>query len=235
MNGLPDKRNDLDLNKRALLVMLAGIFAICAAIAGVNFLWESAFSPFLSFGEPLLDESQLRTQFAVEITQTAQSQATDVTSITNEPTQGVFITETLTPQPVPQMVPSPGSPQRFLSEIGIPNGTSLTVTVDVGTIHVITSGPVCVDDMCLSGGERRGSVVILLPRAVPYTLTNLVPTQNWHGAYYAIEEQWQILAEVTIAGMQMPGNCTGGFPCTVIDVLVIGSEGIVAQYTEQSQ
>jgi hypothetical protein len=122
-------------------------------------------------------------------------------------------------------------PQRFLSEGNIPDSTMLKVDVGSGTIHCLTSGPVCFETTCLPGGENRGSVVILLPRGESYTLTHMVPTQNWHGAYYGQLDQWNLLAEERISAMQKPGNCTDGRACSIVDVLVIGEEGIVAHYT----
>lgn len=71
MSNLPDSQDGLGFNKRALLVVLGGVFAVCAAIAGVSFLWERALSPFLSIDELSINANQIRTQVAIELTQTA--------------------------------------------------------------------------------------------------------------------------------------------------------------------
>jgi hypothetical protein len=168
---------------------------------------------------------------------------------TNTPEQSVDMSESPINTPMPPTLPSqtkiqptsntsPSSqptiisfPKRFLSETGIPNDTMLKVNVEPDTIHVITSGPVCFENICLPGGENRGSVVILLPREEHYNLTHMVPTQNWHGAYYAQPDQWPPLAKERVTQMQMPGNCTDGKACSIVDVLVISEEGIVEHYT----
>lgn len=121
-------------------------------------------------------------------------------------------------------------PERFYSESGIPNSTSLKVKVDPETIHILTSGPICVDRTCLSGGKNRGSIVILLPREKEYTLTNLIPAQNWHGAYSGQPDRWKLLVEVKVNEMKMSGNCTGGKACEIVDILVVGPNGVISQY-----
>jgi hypothetical protein len=136
-----------------------------------------------------------------------------------------------------QVLPSI-TPVQILSSNGVPpyGETTLTVQVIEGTIHVFTSGPICVagTGYCLVGGEGKGSVTVLLPRAEPYLLTNLVPTQNWHGAYQASIDQWQSLANGAAAGMKSksPDNVNCGRGCDSVDVLVVGTEGVVTLYNQ---
>lgn len=124
-----------------------------------------------------------------------------------------------------------GIPQPFRSEDGIPNGAEMSILVEAGTMHVLTSGPLCVDGTCLPGGERRGSVAVLLPGEASYRITGLVPSQNWHGAYRAAENTWEVIANDRVQSMKRPGNCTGGSGCEVVDVIVVGPAGIVTQYS----
>ena len=155
------------------------------------------------------------------------------------PPIGPAPTQTLPPQPMPtvrqaepvQKSPTIPAPRLYLSEGDMPQGSTLTLKIDPGSIHAVTSGPVCVENTCLPGGEDRGSVIVLLPRENPYVLTGLVPTQNWHGAYYAGEDQWRAIADDRIASMKSTGNCTGGTACAVVDALVIGAKGIISRYS----
>ena len=140
-------------------------------------------------------------------------------------------TITTNPQPSESSSTENVFPERFLSDTGIPNATSFVLQVEPGTIHTWTSGPVCVSDVCLPGGEQRGSVVIMLPKNDAYILTDLVPGHNWHGAYYGEANQWEILAEVIVNTMKKPGNC-GTSPCNIIDVLVVGPNGVVTQFVK---
>lgn len=72
---------------------------------------------------------------------------------------------------------------RILSDGAAPeNSAHLTVSVPEGTVHVITGGPLCVESVCLPGGEERGSVLILLPRGRPYEIGSLIPNQNWRAS-----------------------------------------------------
>jgi hypothetical protein len=125
---------------------------------------------------------------------------------------------------------------------GIPGAgeTELSIPVNFGEVHVITSGPVCVSgtEICLLGGvdsQKRGSVVVLLPRDEPYLLTGLVPLNNWHGSYTAQTNHAQALAESWANEMteKLPSNmnCDGG--CDIIDILIIGPDGVVESYTVQ--
>lgn len=123
------------------------------------------------------------------------------------------------------------SPQRYISEENLPDGTFMSVTVPVGEIHAMTSGPICVAEVCLPGGEDRGSVVIFLPGAT-YNVTGLVPKWNWHGAYYATPEQWRVIADQMVGDMRNPDNCSGGDGCSIVDVLVVSPDGVVEQYQE---
>lgn len=148
-------------------------------------------------------------------------------------TSGAAVTSvqsTVTSQQVTQQ--SPTLPQNFLYEDRIPNDTSMTITVNNGEIHAVTAGQICVMDVCLPGGVDRGSVVVLLP-AAEYELTGLVPMWNWHGAYYGTPDQWRILAEQLAKEQKIPGTCSDGDGCSIVDVLVIDPNGIVDQYVDE--
>lgn len=119
----------------------------------------------------------------------------------------------------------------FLSEAGIPKGPSMTISVNSNELHAVTSGPICVERICLPGGSDRGSVVILLPQA-QYEITGLTPYWNWHGGYYGSADKWNVLATELARQQKIPGTCSDGDGCSIVDVLVVGPKGIVAQYTE---
>ena len=152
----------------------------------------------------------------------------------------VVVTTTLPPRPVVQPpTPLPASPQIFSSEDRIPPSgvTTLAVRVNVGEVHAITSGPICVSEfgVCLPGGaygQQRGSVVILLPRDKPYSLTGLVSQNNWHGSYYADIGYARSLAETLARELMVKSasnvNCDGG--CNTVDILIVGAEKIEASY-----
>ncbi len=132
----------------------------------------------------------------------------------------------------PSQTPMPGF-SFYFGEIPVVADGTWDVAVDNGEIHVWTSGPVCVAGVCLPGGETRGSVVLMLPSEQPYLLTGLVPGANWHGEYLVPNnEQWQELADDRVNSMRLKGNCTDGLSCSIVDVLVVGPDGIVHQYFE---
>jgi hypothetical protein len=206
-----------------------GVLLLLAILSQITPLVAEGFNPAPT--SPLEETSAISlTETAIVATQTA---------LEDELAQAQTSDETQPPPTIleqaqtPATTPRTGFPQRFLSETGIPPGTTLTIEVDPETLHVVTAGPACLEGICVPGGEQRGSVIILLPRDEPYTLTNLVPTQNWHGAYHGSPEQWEILAEDRVAAMHMANNCTGGNPCAIVDVLVVGPEGVVSQYIDQ--
>lgn len=121
---------------------------------------------------------------------------------------------------------------------GIPySGTTWAVDVAPDEIEVLTAGPACIAGVCLPGGTERGSLIILLPGAevIHYEVTGLIAGSNWHGAYRPLgdpanESTWRALANDRISAMQQAPNCTPGTGCKVIDVLVVGPNGVVAQW-----
>ncbi len=140
--------------------------------------------------------------------------------------------ETALPSPTPEpVVIEVTAPQRFFDEDHIPDGSSMTITVNGGEVHAMTSGTICVADVCLPGGTDRGSVVIFLPTAT-YKVTELTPTWNWHGAYYATSDQWEIIADKLVREQKIPGTCSDGDGCSIVDVVVVGPNGIIAQYQD---
>lgn len=124
------------------------------------------------------------------------------------------------------------SPQRFISNTGIPSGGTYLVNVNSGEMHVWTGGPLCVLGECLAGGFNRGSVVIMRSIQGTYDveLTNLVPENNWHGGFRASSQYWSTLVEETIQGMKKAPSCTAGKGCEFVDVIVIESGQIVEQF-----
>ncbi|MCB0310789.1 MAG: hypothetical protein KDD42_06125, partial [Bdellovibrionales bacterium] len=131
------------------------------------------------------------------------------------------------PQPTAQPSQNPGSNaaagdstvpaplRQFDSEHNIPpiGQSTLNIKVNDGELHIVTSGPICVSSIrrCLPGGangEKRGSVVVLLPSENTYQLTGLVALENWHGSYYGYEEQAIGMAEKSARGMLLidPSN-----------------------------
>lgn len=150
----------------------------------------------------------------------------------NNPTSQQSQTETLlssvTSEPV---VVEVTYPQLVSTRTGIPNDTFMDVTVNDGEIHAMTSGTICVADVCLPGGTDRGSVVIFLPNAT-YKVTGLNPKWNWHGIYHAKPEQWEIIAGQLSSEQKIPGTCSDGDGCSIVDVVVISPTGIIAQYQD---
>jgi hypothetical protein len=126
----------------------------------------------------------------------------------------------------------------YESEGGIPySGKEWVVDVAPGEIEVFTGGPMTISGVSLKGGETRGSVLILLPGAkvTRYTVTNVLPGSNWHGSYHPTlvdESVWRALANDRVTAMiNSQDNCSLGLGCTTVDVLVIDSTGVVAQWT----
>lgn len=93
----------------------------------------------------------------------------------------------------------------------------------------MTAGTIEVVGVALPGGKDRASVVILLP-ATTYSVTQLNPGWNWHGAFYASE--WEPLVEVLVAQQRIPGTCSDGDGCSTVDVLVVGPNRVISQYQE---
>lgn len=166
-------------------------------------------------------------------------------TLDNTPSQIPTVAPTVRVIPTSTNVPAtslPASPIQFSSVDKIPNSgeTTLTIPVANGELHTVTAGPICISgyDACLPGGaygQNRGSVVVLLPRSEAYFLTGLVPLNNWHGSYYARTNHAQNLAEYLANGMMEKSssnvNCDGG--CNIIDVVIVGEDGIVASYQLQ--
>lgn len=134
---------------------------------------------------------------------------------------------TVSPTSEPILLPV----QNISSLENIPEGSTYSITAETGTLHIVTAGPICVEGVCLPGGEDRGSVIVFLPRQNPYQLSNLVPRHIWHGAYFGQPDQWEELANIGISSMKDPaiGNCTNG--CDILDLLVVGEQGVVYQDT----
>lgn len=136
------------------------------------------------------------------------------------------------PAPVENFTP-------YESEGGVPfSGSEWNADVAPDEIEVLTAGPLTIAGVSLKGGETRGSVLILLPgtKVVTYKVTNLLSGSNWHASYRPLsanETTWRALAADRVAAMQLSPNCTPGKGCLVVDVLVIGPAGVVAQWTVQ--
>lgn len=151
-------------------------------------------------------------------------------------------------EPAPPVVDQPNQPEdndpipvaplrEFGSEHNVPAAGQSTMNIKVndGELHIITSGPICVPTVgqCLPGGsngERRGSVVVLLPSQNTYLLTGLVAQENWHGSYYGLEEQAVDMAQKSASNMLVKRadnvNCGGG--CDIVDMLVVKGSSIIA-------
>ncbi|MCI0561680.1 MAG: hypothetical protein MN733_24590 [Nitrososphaera sp.] len=115
-----------------------------------------------------------------------------------------------------------------------PSGIStMEIVVRAGEIHAITAGTISVAGISLYGGQDRGSVVVLLPSAT-YNVTDLNPTFNWHGVFHLEPNEWQSLADVLAAQQMIPGTCSDGDGCSIVDVLVVGPNGKVSQYEKGS-
>lgn len=122
---------------------------------------------------------------------------------------------------------------------GIPyNGTDWNVDVAPDELEVFTGGPMSIDGTSLSGGETRGSVIVFLPdpnKVVHYTVNDVIAGSNWHASYRPLDPQskstWSALADFTVANMHKAPNCTPGKGCSVVDVLIVGPNGIIANWT----
>lgn len=171
-----------------------------------------------------------RSDFSVDLVNSFENTCDDGVSTENHGSESAPIeaesveTEVSTPIVVEVI-----SPRQFLDQHNIPNETFMTVTVPNGEIHAMTAGPICVADVCLEGGEDRGSVVIFLPEA-SYEVSGLNPTYNWHGAYYASVDQWQVIADKLVDEQKIPGTCDVSTGCGFVDVVVVSPTGVVAQY-----
>jgi hypothetical protein len=115
---------------------------------------------------------------------------------------------------------------------GIPAGNSMTIRVQNGEIHAMTAGAISVAGVSLPGGRDRGGVVILLPSAI-YSITDLHPTYNWHGVFRLEPNEWASLADVLAAQQMIPGTCVATEGCAFVDVLVVGPNGVIAQYEKR--
>jgi hypothetical protein len=103
----------------------------------------------------------------------------------------------------------------------------MVISPEIGTVDVLTSGPIRVMGVKLPGGVTRGSVVVFLPGA-SYQVSDLVPRQNWHGAYRLAASQWQLVVSDRVDAMLTTPNCTTG-RCAFVDWLVVGPTGVVAR------
>lgn len=185
------------------------VVVIDEAVYEIPFSFRSDFSVDLvdSFENDCDDEESTGIQ-------SSESESTDAETVESEVSSPVVVEVT--------------SPRQFLDQHNIPNETFMTITVPNGEIHAMTSGPICVADVCLKGGEDRGSVVVFLPEA-SYEVSGLNPTYNWHGAYYASIEQWQIIADKLVNEQMIPGTCDVPNGCIYVDLVVVSPTGVVAQ------
>jgi len=203
-----------------MLKILTGVLG--AILIGL-LIWGLAFSGF--------------TPKVVESTAEVTVEVTRVVTVVVTPTPAPS-SPSATPAAVAQ-APSSGDLPLYESEGGIPyNGTDWNLDVAPDEIEVLTSGPATVAGVKLPGGTNRGSVIVFLPASsevVRYTATGLLPGSNWHGAYrplVADEAMWRRIAEDRVQAMMVAPNCTPGKGCKVVDVLVVGPTGKVAQWTE---
>ena len=173
----------------------------------------------------------------IAVTPTVRPSASVETPINPGPEQRVIV---VAPTPAAEEATRAfaGAPRLVQSEVRIPaTGTSLALRVSPGQVHIVTCGPIRVFDFALPGGADRGSLVLLLPDetdTVDYLLEDLVPTHNWHGVYElgrhpSGEDIEFILAEKLPETKRAP-NCIDG--CDVLDVLVVGPDGIVVHETQ---
>lgn len=126
---------------------------------------------------------------------------------------------------------------------GIPFPTANMIEADVAPdeIVVITGGPMVAAGKNLPGGETRGSVVLFLPdpaKVIHQKVTDLLPGSNWEGRYRPLaspnsETTWRGLANDRVVAMKVAPNCTPGRGCAIVDVLIVGPSGVVAQWTVQ--
>jgi len=175
----------------------------------------------------------LMTQNAQMATQIASLAEAEVPEVESTPIQQVVQPA----QPAVPVIVSEWTP--YESEGGVPfNGTTWSADVAPDELEVLTSGPACIAGVCLSGGTERGSVIILLPgsEVIHYDVTGVIAGSNWHGSYRPItsptaESTWRSLAKDRVKAMKIAPNCTSGKGCKVIDVLIVGPSGIIAQWT----
>jgi len=177
-------------------------------------VYEIPFSFRSDFSVDLVDSFENNCDEESSGTQGSESESTDDDTVESEASSPVVVEVT--------------SPRQFLDQHNIPNETFMTITVPNGEIHAMTSGPICVADVCLEGGEDRGSVVLFLPEA-SYEVSGLNPTYNWHGAYYASIEQWQVIADKLVNEQMIPGTCDVPNGCVYVDLVVVSPTGVVAQ------
>jgi len=216
---------------RNLLQTLTWILIVVILCMGV-------FATALWVGKNILLPIYDRYQAAVQAQQVVPTQTLWVLVVTATPFQPELTT---TPQVenLVMVISTPGDWVPYESEGGVPyNGTTWSVDVAPDELEVFTAGPACIAGVCLPGGTERGSIIILLPgeQVVHYDVTGVIVGSNWHGSYRPLTDPrnrniWNGLASDRVVAMQQPPNCTPGTGCKVIDVLIVGPNGVVAQWT----
>jgi len=159
-----------------------------------------------------------------------------------EPMVEPAVAPTFIPEPSATVMPLSEDKAAFVpyeSEGGVPfSGDRLSIDVAPDEIEVVTAGPACIFGVCLPGGEKRGSVILMLggnEEVVSYTITGLIAGANWHASYRPFdnpldESIWRALANDRVEAMQIAPNCTDGKGCDVIDILVVDEDGIIDQW-----
>ncbi|PIE82101.1 MAG: hypothetical protein CSA11_01660 [Chloroflexi bacterium] len=61
-----------------------------------------------------------------------------------------------------------------------------------------------------------------------YEITGLNPTWNWHGDYYGSPAQAEVLVDELVRQQKIPGTCSDGDGCSVVDVLIVDPDGVVS-------
>lgn len=122
-------------------------------------------------------------------------------------------------------------PIRIYSEKDIPSTSNYEIEVSPNNISAFTSGPVCLEGLCVTGGEKKGNILILLSSndGYIYSLSGLIPFENWHGVYEYETENWQVILDTALSQIRQPGNCTGENSCDEIEVLVFEDGEIIYQ------
>lgn len=195
----------------------------------------------------LASTNQAATVVSMQETLNAQS-----TAIAN-PQGGanIIITATLAPQsvastPVPNSVSvsaTQATCQLVVSEDGIPQGNFYQMVVEPNTAHLWLSGHACIvygglEVQCFPVSRTSGNAIVFLPvnnQRTEYTLTDIIPNLNYHGAYEGCTDtERQSWVNTRAENLFYPPNCADGRGCQEVRFAVIQGPRVVSNEVRQA-
>ncbi len=176
-----------------------------------------------------------------EIEETTEEVKTTATVVEEEIEEETLSEETTIKDESPKVFAEGEIAPYYESLNGVPDEDIIGFDVSWDEISCLTFGPGKYLDINFPGGEKRGSVLIMLgpekegEDKIHYTVTELIPGAAWRGnSYYdrvITKTDWMAWVNLKVEEMKGAPNATDSFGCNTIDVVVARGEEILFQKT----